>query len=156
MKSLAKFFASGFGSGYAPVAPGTAGSIVASLAIYVICTQLGINGQTLLIGLIMASIVGTIIGVISCNILESEWGKDPSKVVLDEMVGIFISLLFVPISISTILLSLVLFRVFDIWKPLGIRQLESIDGGVGVMADDILAGVYANIVLQIILYLNIL
>lgn len=153
---LAKFFASGFGSGYSPVAPGTAGSILASLAIYLIYTQFDISAQSVLIGLIIASILGTIIGVISCNILESEWGKDPSKVVLDEMVGIFISLLFIPISATTVLLSLILFRVFDIWKPLGIRQLESIEGGVGVMADDVLAGVYANIVLQIILYLNIL
>lgn len=156
MKTLAKFFASGFGSGYAPIAPGTAGSIVASIAIYFIYNQFQISPRVLVISLVAASILGTIIGVVSCNILESEWGKDPSKVVLDEMVGIFISLLFIPISIQTVVLSLILFRVFDIWKPLGIRKLEAIEGGVGVMADDILAGIYANIVLQVVLYLNIL
>lgn len=156
MNSLAKLFASGFGSGYAPVAPGTAGSILASVMIYVMYFHMGVVDSTMTIFLIVASIIGTIIGIISCNILETEWGKDPSKVVLDEMVGIFISLIFVPISIPTLLLSLILFRIFDISKILGIRKLESLDGGLGVMADDILAGIYANVVLQFILYLNII
>lgn len=156
MKALAKFFASGFGSGYAPFAPGTAGSILASLIVYILYFHLNVKNHGLLTFLIAASVIGTIIGVICCDIVESDWGKDPSKVVLDEMVGIFISLIYIPVSASTILLSLLLFRIFDIWKPLGIRKLEAIKGGVGVMADDILAGIYANIVLQLILYLNIL
>jgi len=155
MKTLAKILASGFGSGYAPIAPGTAGSILATALIYLLYFHLNIGGFEMSMFLIIASILGTIIGVISCNILEDEWGKDPSKVVLDEMVGIFISLIFIPISYSTLLLSLVLFRIFDISKILGIRKLEDIKGGTGVMADDILAGIYANIVLQALLYFTV-
>lgn len=155
MNFLAKLFASGFGSGYAPVAPGTAGSILASVLIYAGFSHFGISNSSMTIILLIGTVLGTVIGIISCNFLASEWGKDPSKVVLDEMVGIFISLVFVPITLTTILLSLVLFRIFDISKILGIRKLESLDGGLGVMADDILAGIYANVVIQMILYLNL-
>ena len=92
------------------------------------------------------------LGVIATDHLEKEWGKDPSKVVMDEVIGVWIALLFVPVTWVNLLLAFALFRLFDIWKPLFIRKLEAIKGGWGVMLDDVLAGVYANIVLQVILY----
>ena len=71
------------------------------------------------------------------------------------MIGIFISLIFIPITFTNLILSLILFRFFDISKILGIRKLEDIDGGAGVMLDDVLAGVYANLVLQAIIYFKV-
>jgi len=102
------------------------------------------------IGFLGMIILTTIIGAIVTNQLEKEWGEDPSKVVIDEIIGVWITLLFVPLTWQNILIGFVLFRVFDIWKPLGIRSLEAIKNGWGVMLDDVLAGIYANIILQIL------
>ncbi len=152
MNTIAKIFASGFGTGYSPIAPGTAGSLLASIALYFLYFS-GIVPN--LISLIIVLILTTFIGVWSADYLEKEWGKDPSKVVIDEIAGILISLLFLPINPTTIIASFVLFRIYDIWKPLGIRKLEDLKGGLGVMADDLLAGIYANLTLQALLYFNI-
>lgn len=155
MRSLAKIIASGFGSGYFPIAPGTAGSILATTIVYVLHYHMKVGEFNLNAFLLCVSSLGLAIGIACCNVLEDEWGKDPSKVVWDEMVGIFISLLFIPITYTNLILSLILFRIFDISKILGIRKLEDIKGGEGVMLDDVAAGIYANIVLQIILYFNL-
>ncbi len=92
------------------------------------------------------------VGIKSANEVEVLWGKDHGRVVIDEVAGMCITLLFVPVTIKFVLIGLVLFRFFDILKPLGIRQLEKLPGGWGVMADDVLAGIYANIVLQILIF----
>ena len=82
--------------------------------------------------------------------MESEWGKDPKQTVIDEMIGLSIAVLGLPLSWPYLLGAFILFRFFDIAKPLGIRQLEEAPKGWGVMLDDVLAGVYANICLQFI------
>ena len=79
------------------------------------------------------------------------WGEDPSKVVIDEMIGVWIPLLISPaMSVGYALLSLFLFRFFDILKPLGIRALDKKHGAFWVMADDILAGIYSLFIVLII------
>lgn len=103
----------------------------------------------------LVTLLLTIQGVRSANQVEVLWGKDHNRVVIDEVAGMCITLLFVPVEIKYIIAGLVLFRFFDILKPLGIRRLEKWPGGWGVMADDVLAGIYANIVLQIIIFFNI-
>lgn len=152
MNTVAKIFATAFGAGYSPVAPGTAGSLVASAVLF---SLYHFDISISLLSLIVATIITTIIGVIATDAVEAEWGKDPSKVVIDEVAGILVAVICVPLNPATIIASFVLFRIFDIWKPLGIRKLEDFKGGIGVMADDLLAGVYANIVLQILLYFNL-
>ena len=80
--------------------------------------------------------------------LEACWGEDPSRVVVDEMVGVWIALLAAPSgNVWYALGAFALFRLFDIFKPLGIRRMESFPGGFGVMMDDILAGIYSFVVL---------
>ncbi|GAB3817767.1 hypothetical protein GCM10028895_14210 [Pontibacter rugosus] len=96
------------------------------------------------------------LGVWSATQVEPLWGKDDKKVVIDEVAGMCISLLFLPLTPVTLMVGLLLFRFFDIAKPLFIRKMENFKGGWGVMLDDVLAGVYANIVLQILLYFKIL
>ncbi|PYV12225.1 MAG: hypothetical protein DMG07_17560 [Acidobacteria bacterium] len=76
--------------------------------------------------------------------------KDPSVVVADEVAGQLLAFLFVPIGLVNLVLGTLLFRLFDIWKPFPIRRLERLPGGVGIMADDLLAGIYANLVLQLV------
>lgn len=139
--------ASGFGSGFSPFAPGTAGALVAviiwTVLFYVIPFNILLVVTSLLIVLFTAA------GIWSADKLESEWGKDQSKVVVDEMVGVWIALLAVPVgNVWYILFAFLLFRFFDIFKPLGIRKMEQLEGGIGVMADDILAGIYSFLLLM--------
>jgi phosphatidylglycerophosphatase A len=153
MKIIYKLTATALGAGYSPFAPGTAGAIVGCIALWLFEEYNLISTTTtpfLFIGLIL---VTTVLGIIATDKLEEEWGKDPSKVVLDEVIGVWIAMMFVPFSFFNVLLAFGLFRYFDIAKPLGIRKLEALNGGLGVMADDMLAGIYSNITLQIILAL---
>ena len=149
-----KFMANGFGSGLLPAAPGTWGAAVAILLIYPL-KYASISPSVLTLILSLLIVIFTGIGVKACDALEAEWGKDPKQVVIDEMVGVWIALLGFPLDTFNIIAAFILFRFFDIAKPLGIRQLENIKGGWGVMLDDVLAGVYANIVLQIMLELHV-
>ncbi len=150
MRHFDIFLTTGFYSGFSPVAPGTMGAIVATLIWWGASCVLGyvpLQAATL-----AAIVLFTLVSVPSINRLEKEWGEDPSRVVVDEMVGVWIGLLSVPAGGSWLyaLGAFLLFRVFDIWKPLGVRRMESVRGGWGVMLDDILAGVYAAIVLLIV------
>ncbi|MFZ2783463.1 MAG: phosphatidylglycerophosphatase A [Sediminibacterium sp.] len=137
------------GIGYIPRGGGTVAAAVACIIWYFAfdLAPVAISaGVALLI---------TAYGVWGAGKMEPLWGKDSSKVVIDEVAGMFISLLFVPVTIPNILAGLVLFRFFDIAKPLLIRRTEQLPKGWGVMGDDVLAGIYANIVLQLMLYLQL-
>ncbi|MFY7898565.1 MAG: phosphatidylglycerophosphatase A [Chitinophagaceae bacterium] len=98
----------------------------------------------------------TAYGIYCSNIVEPFWGKDSSKVVIDEIAGMCVTLIAVPNNVKAVFVGFVLFRFFDITKPLFIRKLEKLPGGLGVMLDDLLAGIYANMLLQIIVaYTNL-
>lgn len=96
------------------------------------------------------------IGVWSATKVEKYWGVDSSRVVIDEIAGMCIALLFLPVTLVTVLTGLLLFRFFDIVKPLYIRKAEKLPGGWGVMADDVLAGIYSNVILQGALYFSLI
>lgn len=148
-----KTIATGFGSGYAPIAPGTVGAALGCLLLWLYVHFIGIfNYWYFQLGFILLTALTTVIGAIATQEVEKEWGEDPSRVVIDEIIGVWISLLFMPLTLKNIIIGFVLFRIFDIWKPLGIRKLEAIKNGWGVMLDDVLAGVYANICLQFYLF----
>lgn len=140
--------ATGFGSGFSPVAPGTAGAIVATV-IWIILYFL-ISSTALFYTTLALIILFTILGIWSSNVLEPYWGKDPSRIVVDEMVGVWIPLLAAYADhFYYAIAAFVLFRLFDIFKPLGIRKMENLKGGVGVMMDDIAAGVYSLVILLV-------
>lgn len=92
-----------------------------------------------------------ILGTWSSNVVDTHWGKDSSKVVIDEVAGMSIALLYVPHNIWYMLVSLAAFRFFDIVKPLGVRKAERFPKGWGVMADDTLAGIYALAVIHMLI-----
>jgi phosphatidylglycerophosphatase A len=96
----------------------------------------------------------TAIGIWSATKVETDWGKDSYRVVIDEVSGMAVSLLFVPLQLKYIATAFILFRFFDILKPLFIRNLEKLPGGWGVMADDLLAGIYTNLIMQVIVINN--
>lgn len=156
MRFLHKFIATGFGSGYFPVAPGTAGAFVGVLLLWGMHKGYYAFYSDPKVFLLLFLAIGLLFffgGVVSTDHLEDEWGKDPSKVVMDEIIGLWITMLFVPVTLFNLAIAFGLFRLFDIWKPLGIRKMEELKGGLGVMMDDVLAGLYANVFLQIILIL---
>lgn len=132
----------GFGSGFWPYGPGTAGALLATLLWYVL--SLFLSGAWLLAVTFLCIIIFYVLGVWAANRLSRYWGKDPSRVVIDEMVGVWIALLAAPAgSLAYAMASFVLFRFFDIVKPLGVRHMERMHGGHGVMMDDVLAGIYS-------------
>lgn len=143
---LSVIIGTGFGSGFFPFAPGTAGALVATLIWFGLSFL--VSGRCLS-GLTVALILGFAgAGAWAAERLEECWGKDPSRVVVDEMVGVWITLLAVPSGhVWYAAGAFVLFRLFDIFKPLGIRRMERLPGGTGVMMDDVLSGVYGFIVL---------
>ncbi|PJE47518.1 MAG: phosphatidylglycerophosphatase A [Sediminibacterium sp.] len=138
-----------FGIGFISKGGGTVAAIATCLIWYVAIEQ----PNSILA--IVSTLLITVYGVWGANQVESSWGKDSSKIVVDEVAGMMISLLFIPITFINLLVALCLFRFFDIVKPLMVRRLENLPKGWGVMGDDVLAGCYSNIVLQIWLYLNI-
>lgn len=138
----------GFGAGFWPWGPGTAGAVVATALWLAMGT---VMGPTALIMVTAALIVVfTILGTWATAKLEPYWGEDPSRVVVDEMVGVWIPLLLAS-DWKTALAALVLFRFFDIVKPLGIRRLDEKPGAFWVMGDDIAAGICSAVVLGAVL-----
>ena len=134
------------GAGFCPVAPGTAGA-VAGVAVWALL-QCWLPSHVLTYTMVALCIVFTLLGAWSAGYLERFWGQDPSRVVMDETVGVWIPLIIVgPGQWWWALAALVLFRFFDIVKPLGVRRMEALPGGWGVMADDVLAGVYSLLIL---------
>ena len=137
-----------FGTGYFPKAPGTAGSIVAILLFWFI----PFTTMSLLISLIVLFFLG----IWSASHVERHEGEDPGKVVIDEVVGQGVALLIIPQQLWYYLLAFILFRIFDILKPFPVKQLEKLPSGWGIMTDDLMAGIYANGVIQLILISGIL
>jgi phosphatidylglycerophosphatase A len=143
------------GIGYTPKGGGTIAAIVCCIAWYF--AWRGGNGHFWTVGdrgpLVAEALVTValfFLGVYVSGQVEAQWGKDSYRVVIDEVAGMCLTLFAIPDRWPYICIGLVLFRFFDIAKPLYIRRTEQWRGGWGVMMDDMLAGVYANLLLQIV------
>ncbi len=145
---LAMLFASVFYIGFIPGAPGTYASIAATLVYFLIYHFM----QPLVPALHFSTVcLISLIGVLAASRASRIAGaEDPSFIVIDEVAGQLVTFLFLPVNAFNLILGIVAFRLFDIWKPFPIRKLESLGGGAGIMADDLLAGVYGNLLLQIV------
>lgn len=147
-----EILSTGLYTGLIPFAPGTAAAFVGLLLWYVL--YLLLSPLWLTIATLFLIITVTVVGAWTSNVMEKYWGPDPRAVVIDEYVGCWIPLLIAPCGEWTPLIAFVgfgLFRLIDIFKPLGCRAIEEkFPGGWGVMLDDVLAGFYALIILFII------
>jgi len=145
MKHFFLFLATGFGVGYSPVAPGTLGTLVAIPIYYFLSNISPPTYEITLIGFFFFS-------VWISESAEIFFGKkDDQRIVIDEIMGFLITMLWVPKTPILMIIGFFLFRFFDILKPFPIRRLEKrLRGGYGVVLDDVMAGVYANIVLRLI------
>lgn len=142
MKKLYRFLATLGPVGSAPLAPATAGSLVT------VAVGWFLPVPNLLVALALIAI-GFFIAVRCAGEAEKELGHDAKPIVIDEVVGQSIALLGVPHALTGFLASFVLFRVFDVWKPLGAREAQKLPGGWGVTADDVIAGVIANVAFHV-------
>jgi phosphatidylglycerophosphatase A len=156
MKLLHKLIASGFGTGFLPGAPGTFASALAAALIWLYWFAAGsLHPADAKILYILISLFLFFAGVISTNALQTEWGHDSPKFTVDEMAGMFVSMIWIKCTFWNLFFAFILFRFFDILKPFGIRLLEKVRGGWGVMFDDLLSGIYANVLLNIILFFSV-
>ena len=146
--AIHKVIASVFGIGYIRKGGGTVASGLCCAVWYIARPGLDQPGGYALTAPVLITGLITTVGIWSATVVEHPWGKDSYRVVIDEIAGMCLSLLFIPIHLSSLLAGLLLFRLFDILKPLGIRRLEKLSGGWGVMLDDLLAGLYTNLLLQ--------
>ncbi len=140
-----------FGVGHARYAPGTAASIVALPVAWLIAMA---GGRVLLL---LAAIAVLAVGAWASELYAAETGKfDPSECVIDEVAGQWIACAFAPISWIAYLLAFLLFRLFDILKPWPIRYFERLHGGIGIMADDVIAALMAGAIIAALAHFGLL
>ena len=150
MRRVAVVLATGFGIGYLPLAPATWASAVTALGLLVLLPRIGFPA------LLGVTIAVTALALAVSGPAERSLGHDAHPIVADEVAGMFVTVCGVPAIgratpsfVITALLAFVLFRVFDIAKPFPVRQSQRLPGASGVVVDDLLAGLYANAVLQV-------
>ena len=138
---MAFVVASVFGAGYSPVAPGTAGSLVTAVAIWLLPfnpLRMAVTlGVVILVGLWAGSRVERVLG-----------RKDPGLIVIDEVAGMLCSMLLLPRTLPVLVTAFLLFRLFDVWKPFPARESQALTGGMGVMVDDLIAGLYTLVLVK--------
>ncbi len=150
MDTLARLIATFFGAGKFPIAPATfASAIVAGILFWIGPGPNGFGHSFNEMFVILALLP---ISVAAAHRAEKTLGHDASPIVIDEVVGQMIALWMVPRSWTWMLAGFLLFRLFDIWKPLGANEAQRAPGGFGIVADDVIAGIYACLVLQAALW----
>ena len=139
---LALLIATAFGAGYSPIAPGTAGSAVAVLILWLVPFSR--------LGLVLFLVAVVVVGTWAADVAERRLGgKDPSAIVIDEVAGMTLSVVAFPLTPGVLLVGFVLFRIFDVIKPPPAGQSQRFRGGIGVMIDDLIAGLYALAILAV-------
>lgn len=151
MNAIKRFIGSGMGSGFSPIAPGTAGSFVALIPAYLIVWIDPIFGPIIL------TLFFSLLSLWVTKACVEAWGDDPGTMVMDEFAGQSLVFTGVPLVFSiedwwVILAAFIFFRLFDILKPLGINNLQKLKNGWGILADDLLAGFYALICLKTLIF----
>lgn len=151
LSSPTHFLAFGFGSGLSPVAPGTFGTLVA-IPLFLLMQPLAIHWYLLI------TLAIVLFGIGLCGASAKKLGiHDAPGIVWDEIAGYLITMIAAPQGWEWIILGFVLFRIFDIWKPWPIRLADSkVEGGLGIMLDDVIAGIFAAVILQAIAFSGVL
>ena len=137
-----------FKTGYIPIAPGTIGSIVGLLVFWLIKDSASFTVEVLVVTILF------FVGVWASTIVEQVLQRqDPGVVIVDEVVGMLVALMLLPPTTTVIFLAFFLFRFFDIVKPYPARWCEQLSRGWGIMMDDVVAGLYVNVLIHIILWI---
>ena len=142
LKGLGWLIGTGLGSGLFPIAPATAGSLVALVIYYL----LPISGDSLELYLLIG--VGFLVGIWATGTLITPSDHDPRRAVWDEFIGMWVTCLLLPKELVWLAVAFICFRVLDVWKPWPGRRLEHLPGGLGIMADDLLVAIYGTTALN--------
>jgi phosphatidylglycerophosphatase A len=144
-----------FGAGHLKPGPGTWGSLATIIVWALASSRIPVANRTW--ATIVAAAAVTLVGIPAATLVARSSGlKDPQFVVIDEVAGQLVTLIAVPLAWKTFPAGLILFRVFDIWKPFPIRRLERLPEGTGIVVDDLAAGLYALAVMHLMLYFGLL
>ncbi len=149
MRHICNYVATLFGVGRVPLMPGTFGTIIA-VAVYIILPETLFYDFVWLPYTGLALLMLSLIGVYVSSRAEKSYGQDASVIVIDEFTGYFVAVMLLPRTLWMVICSFIMFRVIDIGKPFPINRLQNLPGGWGVMADDLVAGIGTNILLQIL------
>tara|TARA_B100001173_G_C15572945_1_gene373017 strand:+ start:40 stop:513 length:474 start_codon:yes stop_codon:yes gene_type:complete len=152
LKKLISIIGLGFGSGLSPIAPGTAGSFIAAGIYYFLIWDSLLNYSEIVLFLLFI-IVSFFIGIFVSSLYPEE-DEDPKSFVWDEFIGMWVScipLSFIDVDIFMLILAFLIFRFFDIFKPLGIQSMDSRSGPFYVMIDDVLAGIYSAFLMTLLI-----
>jgi len=149
-EKLITFLATGFGSGLSPVAPGTAGTLVGVL-ICLLCLPMPWILRLLFVLVLLAFSI-----YVADKAEKIYQKKDDQRIVIDEIIGLQLTMLPVAINALNLFAAFVLFRIFDIWKPFPVRNLQGLPGGWGVVIDDVAAGIYAGAIMGLLKFGGIL
>ena len=142
-------FVTGLGVGHLPLAPGTWASLATLVLVFGVHWLFPLH-ETIVLGSLVALLTPSAV-VMSTRFSRSEGDPDPSRVVIDEIVGQMLCLLFVPVSAVSLGAGFLLFRFFDIVKPFPARSSEKLPGGMGIVCDDLIAGLYAGLCLKLLI-----
>jgi len=147
-----RFLATGGYLGYAPVAPGTVGSLGCLVLMWFFVPEVTPASSHLAIGVrLVSTLAFAAMAIWAADLAERQFGHDSSRIVIDEYAGFIFSVLLLPKSLLVFAVAFLLFRATDIVKPFPARQAESLPGGTGIVMDDIVAGIYTNILLRVML-----
>jgi len=149
---VVRFLATGAYLGYAPVAPGTVGSLGCAVLMWFFVPE--VTAATSHLGLwvmLLSTLAFAALAIWAADLAERQFGHDSSTIVIDEYAGFVVSVLLLPKSLLLFAVAFVLFRALDIVKPFPARQAEALPGGVGIVTDDLVAGIYTNILLRVML-----
>ena len=146
---IATFIATAAYVGFVPIAPGTFGSAI-GLLVYAALRSVDSDSASAEAAVLVVALIA---GIWSADRVERELGKDPSAVVIDEVVGMLVTIAFLDVSITGAIVAFLIFRVLDVIKPYPAGRLEHLHGGPGIMLDDVMAGVYGNLLMRVLIAL---
>ncbi len=148
MKNIVLIVSSFFYLGYSPIAPGTVGTL-GGVFIYGLEKYFHLNLGIELFIIFFIFILGVFVSSQTEKFLNK---KDPSEVVIDEVMGFLITMFMIPFSWTALVVGFIFNRILDIWKPFPVRQSQILPGGWGIMVDDVISSVYANLLLRVVLW----
>lgn len=152
LNPLVRFIATGAYVGYAPLAPGTAATFAYAVLYWLLAPEITAASGALALATLAISMAAVIVlAMWAAGAAETVLGKDSSRIVVDELAGFLVAVALLPKSIFVLTVSFLLFRVLDILKPFPARRLEALEGGAGVVLDDLVAGIYTNLLVRLMM-----
>ncbi|MBD3349222.1 MAG: phosphatidylglycerophosphatase A [Candidatus Eisenbacteria bacterium] len=149
---LVALVATGGYSGYAPVAPGSVGALVCAALAWLLLPEVTFgSGAPATLVMALSILAFLALSIWAAGEAERAYGKDASRIVIDEFAGFIVSVAFLPKTVFVYVAAYLLFRLLDVVKPFPARRLEELSGGPGVVLDDVVAGLYANVLIRIML-----